>query len=94
MCATLVGGMTRLKRDYIEAAKSCGVSLKVFDGNQNRIAARIGRSDLLIVFTDKLNHSSRREAVEYARANNIPFRLLHSSGISTLKACLRETRAC
>ena len=32
MCAALVGGMTRLRQEYIDAAKDMGVNLKVFTG--------------------------------------------------------------
>jgi hypothetical protein len=89
MCASLIGGMDRLKRDYIDAAKEGGVTLKCFTGKERGIAAQIGESDLVIVFTNKVSHEARREAAKAAKSRNIPLRMLHSCGVSSLRDCLR-----
>lgn len=88
MCAALIGGMTRLKREYIEAAKGMGVTLKFFDGNERSIAARVGGADAMILFTNKLSHVARGEALRAARAQNIPVTMVHSCGVSTLRETL------
>lgn len=88
MCATLIGGMDRLKRDYINAAKGNGVSLKVFTGKENNIAGKLGAPDLLVIFTNKVSHTARREVMQYAKAKKIPVHMEHSCGVSTLRQCL------
>jgi len=93
MCAALVGGMSRLKREYAEAAKIMGVSLKVFDGNESCIAARIGQAERLILFTGKLSHKARSEALRHAARQGIPVHQCHSSGVSSLRRCLADMTA-
>ena len=85
MCATLIGGMDRLKRDYINTAKSQGVKLKVFTGKENSIAGKMGTPDMVILFTNKVSHAARREVVQYAKSKDIPVHMAHSCGVSTLK---------
>lgn len=88
MCAALVGGMTRLKREYIEAARSMGVELIFFDGTESNIGSRIRGADRLILFTNKVSHVARTEALRVARTRNIPVSQAHSCGVSTLRGCL------
>lgn len=88
MCAAVIGGMDRLKRDYIDAAKRHGIRLKVLTGKENRIGDKLGQTDLVILFTNQLSHAARREALVHARKNNIPVEMSHSCGVSSLKECL------
>jgi len=90
MCAALVGGMDRLKQDYIKTAKRQGVKLKVFTGKENNISSRLGNADFLIIFTNKINHAARSRTMAYAKANNIPVHRRHSCGVSSLSDCLRD----
>lgn len=85
MCATLVGGMDRLRREYINAAKATGVDLKVFTGKENCIASQMGLPDLVIVFTSKVSHAARKEVVQYAKSHNIPLKMVHACGVSSLR---------
>jgi hypothetical protein len=80
--------MTRLRKDYVDAAGECGVRLKVFTGQESKIADRIGNAGLVIIFTNKVSHEGRRQAVVFARSNNIPLRMVHSCGIASLRKCL------
>lgn len=88
MCAALVGGMDRLKREYIDTAKQGGVKLKVFTGKENKFASQIGSCGLVIVFTNKVSHKARKEVAAHAKANNIPMKMLHSCGVSSLRKAL------
>jgi len=90
MCATLIGGMDRLKRDYINTAKGSGVKLKVFTGKENKIAGKLGEPDCVIVFTNKVSHAARKEVMQYAKARKIPVQMIHSCGVSTLRQCLEN----
>lgn len=90
MCVALVGGMDRLKREYIEAANEMGVNLKVFTGKERSIKNQLGELDMLILFTGKVSHAARHEAVKHARANSIPVEMIHSSGVSSLRRCFEQ----
>ena len=90
MCAALVGGMDRLKQEYISTAKDMGINLKVFTGQERSIRGQLGNLDMMIVFTGKVSHAARVEAVKHARDNNIPLRMVHSSGVSSLRKCFED----
>ena len=88
MSAALIGGMDRLKRDYITAAKNKGISLKVFTGQERSLKSMLGIPDMMIVCTDKVSHAARNEVMRYAKANNIPVHMVHSAGVSSVRNCL------
>ncbi|GAB6057542.1 DUF2325 domain-containing protein [Desulfonatronum parangueonense] len=88
MCATLIGGMDRLKSNYLRTAKQAGVNLKIFTGKENSISAQLRESEMIIIFTNKVSHQARNEAVNIARNRKIPVHMLHSCGVSSLKKCL------
>ena len=90
MCAALVGGMDRLRKEYIDTARGLGVNLKVFTGQERSIRSQLGELDMMILFTGKVSHAARQEAVKHAKANNIPLRMVHSSGVSALRKCFEE----
>jgi hypothetical protein len=71
-------------------AQRRGVRLKVFTGQESRIAERLGEADLLIVFTNKVSHEARHQVVRLAKSRDIPLRLIHSCGLSTLHGCLED----
>ena len=90
MCAALIGGMDRLRQEYIETAKDMGVALKVFTGQERSIRSRLGKPDVMIVCTGKVSHPIRAEAVKHAKACNIPLLMIHSPGVSSLRNCFEE----
>jgi len=59
MCAALIGGMDRLKRDYITSAKEKGVKLKVFTGKENKVSEKLGNADHVIIFTNQISHAAK-----------------------------------
>ncbi|MDR2488595.1 MAG: DUF2325 domain-containing protein [Desulfovibrio sp.] len=88
MCAALVGGMDRLRKEYVETAKTLGIDLKVFTGQERSIKNQLGELDMIILFTGKVSHAARSEAVKYAKTNRIPLHMSHSSGIASLRKCI------
>lgn len=93
MCAALVGGMDRLRKEYIETAKGLGVDLKVFTGQERSIKNQLGDLDMMILFTGKVSHAARQEAVKHAKTRGIPIHMIHSSGVSALRKCFSGSRA-
>lgn len=90
MCFTLVGGMDRLKPDYISVARERGHELKCISRNERNFTDKLGNPDAVIVFTNKISHEAKRKAMLAAKTRGIPVRLVHSCGISTLRECLEE----
>jgi hypothetical protein len=91
MCATLIGGMDRLRQEYIETAKDLGVNLKIFTGQESSIRSRIGKPDMIIVCTGKVSHTARTEAARHSKDYNIPLRMIHSPGVSSLRNCFENS---
>lgn len=90
MCVALVGGMDRLRRDYENAARRCGVKLKVFTGKESCLIDKLGRVDRTILFTSMISHNARTEVMQKSRSMGIPVTFLHSNGVSSLRQCLAE----
>ena len=88
MCVTLIGGMDRLRSDYIAAAKERGFHLRCISRNERNFVDKIGNPDAMIVFTNKISHEAKRKAVNVARSRHIPLRMVHSCGVSSLRECL------
>lgn len=88
MCVTLIGGMDRLKSEYIAAAKEHGCTLRCLSRNERNFVDKIGNPDAMIVFTNKISHEAKRKAVQLARTRKIPLRMVHSCGVSSLRECL------
>lgn len=88
MSVALIGGMDRLERQYINAAKQLGIKLKVFSKNKPAMQSKIGNVDGMVIFTNKVSHEARKEAVRIAGTNKIPLLMRHSCGICSLRECL------
>ncbi|MBG0788892.1 MAG: DUF2325 domain-containing protein [Desulfovibrionaceae bacterium] len=93
MCAALVGGMDRLKREYVTEAQKNGVKLKHFTGKERKIAKSLGNVDFVVLFTNKVSHKARKDVLDAVRGKDVPVYMEHSCGISTLRKCLGEAGA-
>ncbi len=87
MSVTLIGGIDRLKQDYIRKARQKGVNLKCILHDIPDLKARIGNPDAVVIFTKQISHEARRKALEHAKAQNIQVHMLHSCSISSLCSC-------
>lgn len=88
MCIALIGGMDRLERHYRDEALQAGVELQVFNTSEINIVAKLKKADAVVIFTNKVSHRARKEAMHAARLNNIPVFMHHSCGVCTLRDCL------
>ncbi len=93
MCAALIGGMDRLKRDYIDEAKRHGVKLKCFTGKERSIGNTMGNVDFVVMFTNKVSHKAKRDIVKALKSKETPIYMHHSCGVSTLRKCLNGVNA-
>ena len=87
MSIALIGGMDRLERHYISEAEKFGISLKVFTKSEAEIKSKIKNMDAMVIFTNKVSHRAKKEAMVVANNNNIRVLMRHSCGICTLRDC-------
>lgn len=88
MCIAVIGGMDRLERDYINEAEKFGIRLKVYTKPETNITSKIKNVDWLVIFTNKVSHRAKKEAMGIAKSRNIPVLMCHSCGICTMRDCL------
>ncbi len=67
MCVALIGGMDRLERHYISEAERMGIDLKVYTKSETGIASKIKNVDAVVIFTNKVSHKARKEAMSMAK---------------------------
>ncbi len=88
MSIALIGGMDRLERHYVEEAEKLGVELRVFTRQEANMGPKIRNADAMVIFTNKVSHKAKAQAIREARANGIPVRMEHSCGVCALRNCL------
>ncbi|OPY67624.1 MAG: hypothetical protein A4E57_02216 [Syntrophorhabdaceae bacterium PtaU1.Bin034] len=88
MCVAVVGGMDRLERSYKAEAERQGVELRVFTKSKAGLGTRLKAVDAVVIFTGKMSHRMKNEAVNAAKSKNIPVIMAHSCGVCTLRECL------
>jgi len=87
MSITLVGGMDRLDKHYKDEAKRFGHKLKIFSQAGSGLSGSIRNADVVVLFTNKVSHQARNEAVATAKKAGIPLYMFHSCGVCTLREC-------
>ena len=89
MCLAVIGGMDRLERHYRREALLAGIELRVFNRSEPDIGAKLKHVDAVVIFTNKVSHRVKKEALKAAKARTVPVLLQHSCGICTLRECLK-----
>jgi ABC-type uncharacterized transport system substrate-binding protein len=87
MCIAVIGGMDRLQKHYLSEAQKFGIKLAIFSKMKAGMAASIQHVDAVVIFTNKVSHNARNEAMAAAKNNNIPVFMFHSCGLCTLREC-------
>lgn len=88
MCIALIGGMDRLEKHYLEEAERAGIDLRVFTRSEVNIGSKLKNMDAVVIFTNKVSHSVKKQAMNAAKSNAIPVFMHHSCGVCTLRDCL------
>lgn len=94
MCVALIGGMDRLERHYTGEAERAGVGLRVFSRSEVNIVAKLKNMDAMLIFTNKVSHRVKTEALKAAKMRGIPVYMQHSCGVCTLRDCLNCMVGC
>lgn len=88
MCVAVIGGMDRLQRHYREEAKRAGIDLRMFSQSEVNIGDKLKHVDALLIFTNKVSHRVKQEALNAVKGRTIPILMQHSCGVCTLRDCL------
>lgn len=88
MCIVVIGGMDRLAPHYRKEAKKLGITLRLFPRFERDMQQKLCNSDGVVLFTGKISHAGRREAINAARRHNLPLYQFHTCGLCTLRDCL------
>lgn len=92
MRVSLIGGMDRLHRYYLQEAEKQGVDLRIFTRSENNLQAKIGHSQAVVIFTNKISHQARNQAVNSASTKEIPVFMSHNCGVCALRDCINCIR--
>jgi len=88
MCIAVIGGMDRLERHYRQEAERSGIELRIFNRSEANIGAKLKHVDALVIFTNKVSHRIKKEALKAVKSRAVPVLLQHSCGVCTLRDCL------
>lgn len=90
MCAALVGDFQWLMASREEIERGNGCRLTCLDGKEGDLNESVSASDIVVMLTDQVPHAVRRRVLCVASVNNVPVYMRHSSGATTIRACLKE----
>ena len=90
MSVVIIGGNERMVCQYTDICKSYGCKAKVFPKEHGAMKKKIGRPDLMILFTNTVSHKMVTVAAQEAKKNRIPIARIHTSSACALHSVLKE----
>lgn len=94
MSVVIVGGNDKMIRQYEDLCKNYKCKAKVFTQPSSNLREKIGRPDLMILFTNTVCHKMIVTATQIAGKNNIEIARSHSSSATALKKILSQYCGC
>ena len=94
MSVVIVGGNDKMIRQYEDLCKNYKCKAKVFTQPSSNLREKIGRPDLMILFTNTVCHKMIVTATQTADKNNIEIARSHSSSATALKKILSQYCGC
>lgn len=88
MRISLIGGIDRLQKHYLQTAEELGVELRIFNTSETNLSAKVRHTEAVVIFTGKVSHTARREVMGVAQPNGIPVFMSHNCGVCALRECL------
>lgn len=88
MSVVIIGGHDRMVCQYKEICKNYKCKAKVFTHLPSDFRSKIGKADLMVLFTSTVSHTMVTGAVAEAEKNNILIARSHSSSSCALKKIL------
>ena len=94
MSVVIIGGHDRMVSQYKKICKNYNCKAKVFTQPSSNLREKIGRPDLMILFTNTVCHKMIVTATQTAGKNNIEIARSHSSSATALKKILSQYCGC
>ena len=90
MSVVIIGGNERMERQYTDICARYGHKAKVFTKEAGSVAKKLGRADLLIIFTGTVSHKMMISAVDEVKRVGTKIARTHSSSAAALHTLLAE----
>lgn len=90
MSIVIVGGNERMVRQYKDLCKEYECKAKVFAKMNDGLKNKIGRPDLLVLFTGTMSHKMVKYALNETKGQDVIVARSHTSSMSALKNILEE----
>lgn len=90
MSVLIVGGNEGMVREYINLCDKYNCKAKVFCKMSDGLKSKIGRPDLMVLFTNTTSHKMIRFALNEVKGQSTTVARCHSSSMSALKNILNE----
>jgi len=90
MSVVIIGGNERMERQYEQICKNYGYKAKIFTKEASSLKRKIGKPDLMVVFTNTVSHSMTLCALQEAKKYGSQIARIHSSSATALNEILKE----
>lgn len=94
MSIVIIGGNNRMERLYLDTCETYGYKAKVFTEMRGELKKKIGRPDLMILFTNTVSHKMVKSALCEAKRCNASIERCHSSSLNALQEVLKIHCSC
>jgi len=88
MSVVIVGGNDGMVRQYKDLCRKYHCEAKVFTQMKDGLKNKLGRPDLLVLFTGTMSHKMIRCALSEAKNSRAAIARSHSSSMAALKSIL------
>ncbi len=89
MSIVIIGGNECMERRYCELCQKHGYRAKVFCKPSGTLGDRIGRADLIVLFTHTVSHKMIQNVIKNASSKSRIVRS-HTSSLASLQTILEE----
>ena len=90
MSIVIIGGHERMVRQYQDLCQSYRCRAKVFTRMEDGLKNKIGRPDLMVLFTSTMSHKMLYYALNETKNGKTVIARSHSSSLSALRNILCE----
>ena len=90
MSIVIIGGNECMVCQYKKICRDYGCRVKVYAKEKGCLRKKLGKSDLMILFTNTVSHKMVKVALTEAKCSSLKVARCHSSSMSALKNILEE----
>lgn len=90
MSVVIIGGNERMERQYTDICEQYNCRAKVLTKMTGTFQNKIGKPDLLVLFTSTMSHKMVRSALSETKGCKTKIARCHSSSMTALKSILDE----